>query len=79
MFSRATDASKIALVHLARQLENWGYGLIDCQMKTAHLMSMGAREIPRSQFSKRLNQLNALPGQNRKWYFDFTYPGRSEQ
>ena len=78
MFSRVTDASKIALVHLTRQLESWGYGLIDCQMKTAHLMSMGAREIPRSQFSEQLSQLTTLSSQNGKWYFDFTYSGRSE-
>ncbi|MCC6917069.1 leucyl/phenylalanyl-tRNA--protein transferase [Nitrosomonas sp.] len=75
MFSRVTDASKIALVYLAKQLENWGYGLIDCQMKTAHLMSMGAREIPRPQFAEQLNELTRLPGQNKKWLFDFTYPG----
>lgn len=47
MFSRRTDASKIALAHLARYLERRGYAVIDCQMKTAHLASLGAREIPR--------------------------------
>ncbi|MBE7526990.1 MAG: leucyl/phenylalanyl-tRNA--protein transferase [Burkholderiales bacterium] len=75
MFSRATDASKIALAHLAKQLENWGFGLIDCQMKTAHLMSMGAREISRSQFSGQLAQLTRLPDHKGKWRFDFTYTG----
>lgn len=74
MFSRVTDASKIALVYLAKQLENWGYGIIDCQMKTTHLMSLGAREIPRSHFIERLGKLTPLPDQNRKWSFDFTYP-----
>src|SRR3954451_24924801 len=36
MFARRTDASKIALVYLVRQLARWGFGLIDCQMKTEH-------------------------------------------
>ena len=49
--SRApTDASKIALAHLVRQLERWKFGMIDCQMNTAHLASLGAREIPRAEF-----------------------------
>jgi len=45
MFARVSDASKVALVALARQLQHWEFGLIDCQMNTAHLASMGAREI----------------------------------
>jgi len=48
MFSRMPDASKVALVRLARQLRQWGFGLIDCQMETAHLASLGARAMPRS-------------------------------
>ncbi|PIX75635.1 MAG: leucyl/phenylalanyl-tRNA--protein transferase [Rhodocyclales bacterium CG_4_10_14_3_um_filter_68_10] len=50
MFSRAADASKIAAAHLARILERRGFAVIDCQMSTAHLASLGAREIARSQF-----------------------------
>ena len=73
MFSRITDASKIALVHLVKQLENWNFGLIDCQMKTTHLASMGAREIPRSFFVQRLNELIHEPGRNGRWHFDYTY------
>jgi leucyl/phenylalanyl-tRNA--protein transferase len=57
MFSHRTDASKIALAHLARQLERWNFGLIDCQMYTPHLSSLGAREIPRSEFVARLQEL----------------------
>jgi len=45
MFSRIPDASKIAFVHLVKQLQRWNFGMIDCQMKTAHLASFGAREI----------------------------------
>lgn len=53
MFHRATDASKIALVHLARL----GYGMIDCQMHTPHLASLGAREITRREFAEKLREL----------------------
>jgi len=68
MFSLATDASKIAFVHLVRQLERWGYGMIDCQMKTAHLASLGAREIPRAEFSQKLSELVNFPGINGAWH-----------
>ncbi|THF66973.1 leucyl/phenylalanyl-tRNA--protein transferase [Pseudothauera nasutitermitis] len=54
MFSRATDASKVALAHLARFLEARDYAVIDCQMTTPHLLSMGAREIPRAVFAAGL-------------------------
>ncbi len=57
MFTRATDASKLAFAHLARQLERSGYGMIDCQMKTPHLASFGAREIPRVEFMRKLQEL----------------------
>ncbi len=70
MFSRAGDASKIAFVHLARQLERWNFTMIDCQMKTAHLASLGAREIPRGEFAQRLAGLVDLPGVPFPWRFD---------
>jgi leucyl/phenylalanyl-tRNA--protein transferase len=70
MFSLATDASKIAFVYLVRQLECWGYGMIDCQMKTAHLASLGAREIPRAEFSQRLASQANLPGLTGRWQLD---------
>jgi len=57
MFSAVSNASKIALAHLARQLERWGYGMIDCQMSTPHLASLGAREIPRREFIVKLQEL----------------------
>ena len=69
MFMRATDASKIALAHLARQLHRWGFGLIDCQMQTSHLASLGAREIPRDDFVRQLTVLvNCEPPSS--WQFD---------
>lgn len=62
MFSRRTDASKIAFAHTSRQLERWGFGMIDCQMYTPHLASLGAREIPRGEFIARLQDLiNCAP------------------
>ncbi|HNQ56925.1 MAG: leucyl/phenylalanyl-tRNA--protein transferase [Rhodocyclaceae bacterium] len=54
MFTRRTDASKIALAHLARYLERRGFAVIDCQMKTAHLASLGAREIRRRELTRGL-------------------------
>lgn len=69
MFSHATNASKIALAHLAGQLERWQFGMIDCQMNTAHLASLGAREIPRSEFIAQLQELiNCEPV--KRWQFD---------
>jgi len=56
MFSRQTDASKVALVHLARAMEAGGGRLIDCQMHTGHLASLGARDIARSEFIGYLEQ-----------------------
>lgn len=70
MFSRQTDASKIAFVHLVRQLQRWDFGLIDCQMKTAHLASLGAREIPRAEFSQKLAELVNFRAITGAWQFD---------
>ena len=57
MFSHARDASKIALAHLCAHLKRRGFGIIDCQMETAHLASLGAKPIPRRDFAARLEQL----------------------
>jgi leucyl/phenylalanyl-tRNA---protein transferase len=70
MFARATDASKIAMVHLIRQLERWGFGMVDCQMNTPLLASFGAREIPRAEFSRRLGELVNYPGLVGRWQFE---------
>lgn len=67
MFTRVRDASKIALVHLVWQLRRWGFGLIDCQMKTAHLASLGAREIPRADFVRRVRELIEWPHRPGPW------------
>jgi leucyl/phenylalanyl-tRNA---protein transferase len=70
MFSRVSDASKIALAHLVRQLERWQYGLIDCQMHTEHLATLGARSMPRAQFMRKLEELVNYPASPGKWRFD---------
>ena len=54
MFSRRSDASKVALVYLCEKLSQWGYRLIDCQLYTEHLISLGAEEVPRRAFSALL-------------------------
>ncbi|MBX3615634.1 leucyl/phenylalanyl-tRNA--protein transferase [Nitrosomonas sp.] len=70
MFSRLTDASKIAFVHLVKQLQYWEFGLIDCQVKTHHLASLGAREISRLNFSQHLETLITDGEIGDKWNFE---------
>lgn len=67
MFSRETDASKVALAHLVRHLESLGFALIDCQMATRHLASLGAREIPRPEFSRHLRDWAVGAGTPHRW------------
>ena len=50
MFSKANNASKVALISLAKELKKNKYKLIDCQVPTQHLASMGAESIPRTEF-----------------------------
>jgi leucyl/phenylalanyl-tRNA--protein transferase len=54
MFHRVSNASKAALVFAVESLQRWGYELIDCQLHTSHLESLGAREIPRKEFIRLL-------------------------
>jgi leucyl/phenylalanyl-tRNA--protein transferase len=75
MFARVTDASKIAFVHLVRQLERWCFGMIDCQMKTAHLASLGAHEISRANFTSRMQELLNYPHFPGPWRFCDDPPG----
>jgi leucyl/phenylalanyl-tRNA---protein transferase len=57
MFHHVTDASKIAFAHLVDYLKAKEVGMIDCQMNTKHLTSLGAKEINRSEFMSKLNAL----------------------
>jgi leucyl/phenylalanyl-tRNA--protein transferase len=67
MFSRRSDASKAALVTLVERLKGEGFRIIDCQMTTAHLMSMGAREIPRPEFLKIIKKALKIRTPQGKW------------
>lgn len=67
MFYREPEASKVAFVWLAQLLESWGYGLIDCQQTTAHLLRFGAREIPRRRFLEQLSTLVTQPPADGAW------------
>jgi len=66
MFSRADNASKLAFIQLSRQLTQWGFVLIDCQMHTPHLASLGAKEITMLEFQNHLQQ-NLPYGVDSKW------------
>jgi leucyl/phenylalanyl-tRNA--protein transferase len=69
MFTKVSDASKVAFVTLVRQLSEWGFAMIDCQVTTWHLLTLGAKEIPRSFFLERLKKLIDFPSEapNGKW------------
>ena len=70
MFSRQSNASKIAFAHLVRYLLAHDYGMIDCQMRTEHLASLGGREIPRSDFLARLQRLTSTERPRLLWTAD---------
>jgi len=70
MFSRQPNSSKAALVSLVKKLQGWDFDLIDCQMKTAHLMQFGAREIPGPEFQALLAKSIQRPMQTGKWELD---------
>jgi len=67
MFSRVSDASKVALVHLVNILRAWGYRLIDCQVYSEHLTSLGAEPVSRRQFSQLLEQWLPHPATQAAW------------
>jgi leucyl/phenylalanyl-tRNA--protein transferase len=67
MFSRETDASKVALVSLVDHLRAKNFPLIDCQMHTPLLESLGAREIPRAEFLRALAGLVNYAQPPMKW------------
>jgi len=75
MFSHATDASKIALAALVAFCRAHGITLIDCQQNTAHLKSLGAREIARADFERHLGLTLGVPGPLR-WTYDASYWAR---
>jgi len=70
MFARAVDASKITFVHLVQQLRRWRFDLIDCQVRNAHMTTLGARDWPRDRFLEVL--AHSLQRRTRRgvWHFD---------
>lgn len=70
MFNRATDASKVALVALRRELGRRGLEIVDCQVESTHLNSLGARNIARLDFEQYLPQTPAEDGPNGAWALD---------
>lgn len=76
MFSRRTDASKIALIALCRQLQQWGYRLLDCQVGNPHLFRMGAEQISRRRFESLLQRLIGDSRPAGSWQDCFTFEQR---
>lgn len=70
MFSRQRDASKVIFAHVARQLERWGYAMMDCQVENPHLMSMGAERISRRRFLTILRENVERPA-GHDWRMDW--------
>jgi leucyl/phenylalanyl-tRNA--protein transferase len=70
MFSRRSNASKIAFAHLVRYLLAHDFGMVDCQMRTEHLASLGGREVPREDFLARLQQLIRPEQRRGRWTAD---------
>lgn len=70
MFSRASDASKVAFVKLVRQLTAWNITLIDCQVETEHLARFGATSWPRERYIAALRDAMRAPTRRGRWQFD---------
>lgn len=75
MFSLETNASKVLMVHIARQLDCWGYRLMDCQVESGHLLRMGARSIPRRQFLSILRDNVGRKSAQSSWRMDWQWQG----
>ena len=71
MFSHSTDASKIALTALIRIISDKKFQLIDCQVPSEHLFSLGAKNIPRDIFSGQLQAALAVESQPATWNYSF--------
>ena len=74
MFTRVSNASKVAFVSLVQHLRSLDFALIDCQITTGHLTRFGAREIPRSRYLKELDEALRAPTLRGKWFLDLKEP-----
>jgi leucyl/phenylalanyl-tRNA--protein transferase len=67
MFASTTDASKVAFWHAVQFLQSRGFELIDCQLPSGHLSSLGAISIPRREFLDRVFRLTSVPTEPGSW------------
>lgn len=72
MFHNKTDASKVAFATLVQQLKSWDYRIIDCQVHTKHLESLGAEEIDRAYFTQLLDQYCNIAVPPSAWHANTT-------
>jgi leucyl/phenylalanyl-tRNA--protein transferase len=70
MFTRVSDASKVALASLVLQLKIWGFRLMDCQQSSPHIKMLGAEDILRHDFLDYLTAALAIPERRGRWKFD---------
>jgi leucyl/phenylalanyl-tRNA--protein transferase len=70
MFHLKTDASKVALATLVEKLNSWDFQFIDSQMTTEHMVRLGAKELPRRIFLKRLHSALRHPTKRGRWRID---------
>ena len=70
MYASSSEASKIAFVHLVRQLERWNFQFLDCQVHTEHLGRLGATEWPREEFLCALDRALECETRRGRWQFD---------
>jgi leucyl/phenylalanyl-tRNA--protein transferase len=70
MFTHVPDASKVALVSLVRQLQTWGFRIMDCQQSSPHVLAFGAENIPRQEFLNHLTGALAMPERRGRWEVD---------
>jgi len=72
MFHFKTDASKVALATLVEKLRSWEFHFIDSQMTTEHMLRLGAKELPRRIFLKRLQAALRYPTKRGRWRMNST-------
>lgn len=70
MFTIISNASKVAFISLVHKLIKWNFTLIDCQLTTPHLLSLGAREVPRINFLSMLRSALKNPAKKGTWTMD---------
>ncbi len=70
MYSRVPDASKVAITWLTEQLWHWGFHFLDCQLNNPHLARLGAREISRTEYLRRLRTALTTPHRGGRWQWD---------